>query len=665
MNHWELVNDKAVKIVDAYCVEAMEADVANMLKLDADRLLAGFRETAGLIAGMDEKAITDFMKGKKRYGGLWEDGMIGGHTLGHLLTALAQAVANPALSDDLKEKAKALLTYYVDSLKECQDLTKGTAYEGYIFAGILPTKEFRDNPALQFDNVEEGKTDLFKESWVPWYTMHKIITGLNAAAILTGSGTALGIANGIALWTGKRAKSWSDQVHRTVLNIEYGGMNDCLYELHRINKELKAKGVAEAMEDPQIIYDIAHYFDDEDLFEKTLLNEKNFFNNVHANTTIPKYIGALSRYESDNSQTRYLDYAKAFWDIVIDKHTYVTGGNSENEHFGEDYVLDKERTHVNNETCNTYNMLKFSRRLFAATGEKKYLDYSERTFINAILASQDHDTGFTTYFQPMATGFHKVFNNLDDNFWCCTGTGYENFTKLQRGIFYKSADKLLVSLYLASQYRSDAYDLDMDCDLSSSQLVKVNVRVKENSMPDDIYFRIPEWVCSDVTLTVDGETIDDKCCNQAALENISEYVRDYKNKDRYVIIPKDKISKNCEITLTLPMELHYENLPDGPDTYAFMYGPFVLSARLGTAKISTTTHGVRVNVSATKTVDSDELKITSEDSVADFLANLNKHLQKVPGTMEFELSGVDKPLTFTTHYNQYKESYGIYWKLEV
>ncbi|WP_029233162.1 beta-L-arabinofuranosidase domain-containing protein [Butyrivibrio sp. VCB2006] len=69
-------------------------------------------------------------------------------------------------------------------------------------------------------------------------------------------------------------------------------------------------------------------------------------NNVHANTTIPKFIGALARYEADNSQVRYLDYAKAFWDMVIDKHTYVTGGNSENEHFGEDYVLDKERAMV-------------------------------------------------------------------------------------------------------------------------------------------------------------------------------------------------------------------------------------------------------------------------------------------------------------------------------
>ena len=86
------------KIKDKYIDEAFHLQLTNMLKLDADRLLAGFRETAGLIAGMSEPQITEFMKNKQRYGGMWEDGLIGGHTLGHYLTALAQAKVNPALT---------------------------------------------------------------------------------------------------------------------------------------------------------------------------------------------------------------------------------------------------------------------------------------------------------------------------------------------------------------------------------------------------------------------------------------------------------------------------------------------------------------------------------------------------------------------------------------
>ena len=78
----------------------------------------------------------------------------------------------------------------------------------------------------------------------------------------------------------------------------------------------------------------------------------------------------------------YLQVAKNFWDIVINNHTYITGGNSEWEHFGEPKILDGERTNCNCETCNTYNMLKLTRELFKITGNRKYADYYENAFIN-------------------------------------------------------------------------------------------------------------------------------------------------------------------------------------------------------------------------------------------------------------------------------------------
>ena len=66
----------AVKVNDKYCDEAMHIQVKNMLALDPDRLLAGFRETAGFIGGMSADDLKNFMKSKKRYGGGWEDGLI-------------------------------------------------------------------------------------------------------------------------------------------------------------------------------------------------------------------------------------------------------------------------------------------------------------------------------------------------------------------------------------------------------------------------------------------------------------------------------------------------------------------------------------------------------------------------------------------------------------
>ncbi len=634
-----------VRVNDTYYQEALRLDVKNMLLLDADRLLAGFRETAGLIKGLNDEEITAFMKGKARYGGMWEDGLIGGHTLGHYLTAMAQAKANPGLSAQERKGVTDRLTYILEALRECQEMTRGTEGEGFIFGASFPSQEFRDNPYLQFDNVEKGLQDLFTQAWVPWYTMHKILTGLNASFRIARESLALEIANDLGIWIAKRTDSWSKEVNDTVLSIEYGGMNDCLYELYNINRDLKNAGSELVYPEFERFKNAAHAFDEIKLFESVLSGKENLFNNVHANTTIPKFIGALARYETDHNETKYLEYAEAFYNIVVSKHTYVTGGNSENEHFGEDNILDAERTNVNNETCNTHNMLKFARRLYEQTGKKKYLDYSERTLINAIMASQDHESGFTTYFQAMDTGYQKVFNTLDGNFWCCTGTGYENFTKLQDGIFFEDKDKLIVGLYLASELKKEDYSVTIDCDLSVCDEVKIIIAPKSSRVFDkDLYLYIPAWIKGKQEVKLDGICFHPD------------------RKDEFLVIPNSKISKGGEITIKCPMGITCHNLHDGKHTYAFMYGPYVLSARLGNAKMRTKSHGVAVNVACEKAVDSDEIVITSEKSVEDFINNIEKYLMKREGSNDFDLTGTDRKLVFTTHYNQYQESYGIYWK---
>ena len=102
-------------------------------------------------------------------------------------------------------------------------------------------------------------------------------------------------------------------------------MNDCLYELYEITGK-DTHAVA------------AHYFDETNLHEAVLKGGRNVLTNKHANTTIPKFIGALKRYIVLDGKTvngekidasRYLEYAEAFWDMVTTHHTYITGGNSE------------------------------------------------------------------------------------------------------------------------------------------------------------------------------------------------------------------------------------------------------------------------------------------------------------------------------------------------
>lgn len=619
----------AVEVTDAYYDNALELDVKNLLALDEDRLLAGFRETAGYAAGMSGDDVKAFMKEKTRYGGGWENALIGGHTLGHYLSAVAQGVVNPGLSGENQKALKDRLDSMIAALAECQAKTKGTEYEGYLFGATLLNKKDLD---LQFDNVEKGAANISTQAWVPWYTMHKILAGLVDSYAIAGNKQALEVANQLATWIANRANNWSAATQKTVLSIEYGGMNDVLYELYKVTDASNKEDFKKA----------AHQFDETALFETVLKGTDNALNGKHANTTIPKFLGALCRYEVDPSETKYLQYAESFWDMVKEKHTYITGGNSEDEHFGADEVLDGERTNTNNETCNTYNMLKLSRRLFLITGDKKYADYYENTLINAIMSSQNHETGLTMYFQPMATGYQKVFGTLDTNFWCCTGSGMENFTKLQDSIYFRKSGLVGVNLYLASKVTGDGYTIEQKGDLSKDETMTFTV--SGDKIDFRMKLRMPDWVRDGkAVVKFDGESYE------------------YRVQDGYINIPNEKIASGATFTVTLPMEVQAENLPDNENVYAFKYGPFVLSAKLGKENQTTGSHGVSVTVPATKAVTSDTIGIRNAETVEEYMKQINDNLVKADGSMDFTLQGTSADYVFTTHYNQDEENYGIYW----
>lgn len=601
-----------VQMLDSYCANAFEKETEYLKKIDIGRLLAGFYENAGITSP------------KIRYGG-WEDSLIGGHTMGHFLTAISQAYANAACKKEDKDLFLSKVKEIVDALLECQANTKGKP--GFIFGATITDPE---NVELQFDMVEENRIDIFKEAWVPWYTMHKILDGLVNAYCLTGYEPALTVADRLGDWVYNRASKWSEETHKTVLSIEYGGMNDALYDLYSYTKK-----------EEHLI--AAHLFDEEDLFKKVASGEKNALNNLHANTTIPKFAGALNRYMTVGDKT-YLDYAVKFWDKVVKHHTYATGGNSEWEHFGEDNVLDAERTNCNNETCNTYNMLKMTRKLFMITGDKKYADYYENTFINAILSSQNPETGMTMYFQPMATGYFKVYSTEFTKFWCCTGSGMENFTKLGDSIYFKDENGITVNLFFSSEvsYQELGIKLVQESQIPIKDTIRFTIRLLDNAPKRaKIRLRIPDWAAET------SVTADDK---------------DIIKEDGYLCV--DGSWKDGDnILYTCKCKVIAKGLPDCDNVFAFFYGPILLSVDLGCENMIDSSTGVDVTIPSEKIAGNEVLKVT-DGSVKDFITGINSHMKRDGETLSFNLLGTDRPLTFSPHYKKARERYGIYWYFE-
>ena len=643
-----------ISIQDDFLNDITQKDVDFLNTFNPDKLLYNFRVTAGL---PNTKATSS-------YSG-WENTRIGGHTIGHYLAAVGQALARGygkckgADGVSLQQR----FDYIISGLAECQKAL-GT---GFIFGA---TMEDPSKPERQFDRLEEGNP---ADTWVPWYTVHKIVNGLVEAYKSGGSKKALEIGVNFAQWIFARTSKWDNEIQARVLATEYGGMNDCLYELYKC---AKAGGYNEAT--CEHILAAAHSFDEIPLFEKVRAAgpNANVLNNRHANTTIPKFVGAMNRYLTllpfDKLRDPvYLEYAKAFWKIVVNNHTYITGGNSECEHFGEDNILDKERSNTNCETCNTHNMLKLSRMLFMATGERQYADYYENTFINAILASVNAQTGMTLYFQPMATGCFKTYCNPDvdkNYFWCCTGTGLENFTKLGDSIYFHDDKTLVVNQFISSrvEWKEKGLVLKQKADLPNNDKVEFTVEKAPEGQKITIAVRSPDW---------NYQSAD-------APEGILDsgyllFTREWHTGDTFTI----KFNMNIQV---FP-------LPDnGQKAVAFKYGPVVLAAELGRDdKMTLRQVGVQCDVAGNKLVHGEVYELTGnyggtsnlpllpgetllvKENPDDFLQNINNHFEKIGGAgeLKFRLKDTfwsDEPeesasLIFSPYYQINNQRYGIYW----
>jgi len=583
-----------VELKDSYLQNAFLLEQEYLLSLDADRLLAGFFEVAGKTP-----------KGK-RYPGGWEDQDIAGHTMGHYLTALAQVVAATG-----EKKYLERLHYVVDSLAECQ------MESGYLSAF----------PEVLFDNLEQGK-----QAWVPWYTMHKILSGLIRVYQLTELPTALELAIRLGTWVSNRVNRWNEEMKTLVLKTEYGGMNDCLYELYKECGKIEFMMAAEKFDELPLFREISDGIDN--------------LAGRHANTTIPKFLGALNRYLAVGEEERfYLHAAEKFFDMVVGSHTYVTGGNSEWEHFGAPNMLAAERTNCNCETCNTYNMLKLARGLFQVTGKKKYLDFYEGTFWNSIVSSQNPKTGMSMYFQPMATGYFKVFSRPYDNFWCCTGTGMENFTKLNDSIYYTKDNTIYLGMYVSSrlQQKTMGIHIKMRADLPANPVVKVVVE-KESEGETKLAFRWPEWSKGGFRVTGKGKKVTTE------------------EKDGFVFVTVEKGVTELEASFCPEVQIH--ELPDNANVVAFTYGHLVLSAGLGKEDMVSSLTGVNVTVPTKEMKIKDTLQIISS-TPEEWKKSPESALIRQGNTLNFKLSGTDedRTLLFSPHYARFEERYGIYWEL--
>ena len=524
---------ESVRLLPSVYFTALEANRAYLHRLEPDRLLHNYRTQAGL---KPKGAV---------YGG-WENETIAGHTLGHYLSACSLMHAQ---TGDVECKRR--VTYIVEELALCQ----AKASDGYV-AGFTRKRGKAIEPGrLAMEEVRKGDIrstgfDL-NGAWSPFYNWHKLLAGLLDADRYCRTRQALRVAERLGHYIeGVFAPLTPAQV-QTVLACEYGGLNDSFAELYARTGNDRWLALATLIYDRKVL--------------DPLTKRTDSLANIHANTQIPKLIGLARLYEL-TGEPRYAEASAFFWETVTAQYSYVIGGNGDREYFQTPCSISRHITEQTCESCNSYNMLKLTRSLYARLPAARYFDYYERTHLNNILGQQNPHTGMFAYMSPLMSGSHREFSSPFDDFWCCVGTGMESHSKHGDSIYWRSDSELIVNLYIPSTLHSSAEGLrlEMTTDYPFGETVRIRLRDRRDATTTlQLALRIPGW-CSSPQMTLNGNPVP--CSPKAGYARIAHT---FKTGD--------------VVELHLPATLRTESTVDDPQTVALLYGPLVLAADLGPA----------------------------------------------------------------------------------
>ena len=526
----------STRLLPSSWADAVEANRRYLMRLDPDRLLHNFL----LHAGLEPRGEV--------YGG-WEADTIAGHTLGHYMTALALMHAQ---TGDAECARRAL--YIIAELDRAQSASP----DGYVAGFTRRRGEVIENGKAIFPEIMAGEIrsagfDL-NGCWVPFYNWHKLYAGLFDIQQHIGSDTALSIARKLGGYIETVFDALDDEQVQTVLDCEHGGINESFAELHVRTGEARWLALAERLRHRKVLDPLAR--------------EENSLPWLHANTQIPKVIG-LARLHEITGRPGNATAARFFWDTVANDYTYVIGGNADREMFPAPNTVSQHITEQTCESCNSYNMLKLTRHIYAWRPDARLFDYYERAHTNHILAQQRPDNGMFAYMVPLMSGAFREWSEPFDSFWCCVGSGMESHSKHGESIWWEGAgdgaagDMLLANLYIPSRavWEARGAELVMKTGYPFDEVIGISLAGLSRPGRFTIALRVPAW-CTAPSVSVNGEDWNGSV------------------EAGYLLIERPW-QQGDTIALSLPMDVRIEATPDDPGTIALLQGPLVLAADLG------------------------------------------------------------------------------------
>lgn len=516
-----MFNGGQVKLLDGPFKQSQEAEGNYLLSLNGDRLLAPFL----IEAGLNPKDSV--------YGG-WETSVLPGVALSFYLSGLSRMYMSTGEEEYLDK-----INYALDELERCQKKTGG-----YLL-GV------RDGRKL-FERVKkEGCFPGFGE-WggghaTPFYSLEKLMSGLRDVYRVCHIPKALTIWKGVGEWLNSLMAYIPDTELHKMMKIEYGGMNWLLSDLYADTNDRRFLELSKRWQDTITVVPAVKGIDR--------------LTNVHANMQFPKFAGLAARYPYSGDPGD-LAGASYFWEQVVYRRSYATGGNSESEYFPPADSMSDRLTPFTEENCNEYNMLRLTSLLYQIEPKAEYADYQERVLFNHSLAAQNPDDGKICYHLPLMSGARRHYSPLYTDFACCVCSSMDHYTRHGEFIYAYDDSSLYVNLFIVSEvnWKQKGVNIIQETEFPFSGETTLKIRSDKKS-EFTLKIRNPSWLASPMVITVNGK------------------IQPLSSVDGYFSINRNWQSGDI-VSLKLPMNLRYESMSGDTNKVALFYGPILLAGAL-------------------------------------------------------------------------------------
>jgi len=603
----------AVRLLDGPFRRAMDVNRAYLLRLEPDRLLAGFRREAGLAKRADPYGGWETIPNEGRYS-------LAGQALGHYLSALS-LMASATGDPDCRRRVE----YIVAELSACQQ----AAGSGILCAFPESKQIFAE---LAAGEIKSDHLFGLNGGYVPLYVTHKVMAGLRDAWLLLGNRDARDVLVRMAAWLGTVVGPLIDPQIREMLETEHGGIMEVVADVYAITG------------DPQYLA-LAKRLNHQSLFAP-LTRGEDTLTGQHANAQIPKAIG-MERIFQLTGDPAYGKAPRFFWDLVARTRSFVIGGHGENEFFfaPEDFAAKGVVSPTGPETCNTYNMIKLSRRQWLVQPSATLADFIERSLYNHILPSQEPEHGGFVYFTSMRPGHYRTYSSDTEDFWCCTDTGMESHAKHNQFIYAHAGPRLWIDLLIPSEldWADQGVRLRLETRFPEDGKATLVFDAKEPRKLE-IAVRCPGWLESGtmkLAVNATPERVEAPPGSYAVIE------RTWKAGDR--------------IEVEWPLSLRTEMLPRSDEWISVLWGPIVLAGELGTEGIEHLDFSHTHNYVATQTLPVDHAPVFVGKP-----GDVPARIKPVPDRpLAFRTVGLARPadVSLAPFYRVHRQRYAVYWRL--